>query len=145
MRFSYLAILLISLAFVLADAAAVENVEKISRAQKTIIQKRSQTYSGKATWFIPSKEGGSAGACGPNEADDAPIVALNHPQYGSMSAKSSWCGKKILITNGKKSVTATINDACPECAHGDLDLTPVLFEKLGDLNTGILQIKWHLL
>ncbi|KAI9020747.1 RlpA-like double-psi beta-barrel-protein domain-containing protein-containing protein [Phycomyces nitens] len=145
MRFSYIALLLISFVLALIDAAAVENVEKITRAEKAVIQKRAQSFSGKATWFVPSKEGGSQGACGPNEADDAHIVALNHPQYGSLSGKSSWCGKKILITYGKKSVTATINDACPECAHGDLDLTPVLFAKLGNLNTGILKIKWHLI
>jgi expansin (peptidoglycan-binding protein) len=82
------------------------------------------------------------GACGEYEADDADIVALNAPQYGSLSSVSDWCGKKIKITHDGKSVTATINDACPECGSGSLDLTPTLFSKLGDQDTGVLDITW---
>lgn len=35
-------------------------------------------------------------------------------------------------------------DACPDCEFGDLDMTPNVFEKLGDLDTGELDIKWQL-
>ncbi|ORZ06939.1 RlpA-like double-psi beta-barrel-protein domain-containing protein-containing protein [Absidia repens] len=111
------------------------------------IEKRGKkkTYKGTATWFLPASEGGSTGACGPKEGNHSPIVALNHPQYGNMSKKSKWCGKKIRITGPKGSVTATVNDACPECKHGDLDLTPVLFKKvIGDMDIGVGKIKWHL-
>jgi expansin (peptidoglycan-binding protein) len=59
-----------------------------------------------------------------------------------MSAKSSWCGKKVKVTSGSKSVIITINDACPECAHGSIDLTQAAFLKLGDLVTGVLDITW---
>ncbi|KAI8329540.1 RlpA-like double-psi beta-barrel-protein domain-containing protein-containing protein [Chlamydoabsidia padenii] len=108
------------------------------------IDKRGSTYSGTGTWFLPATEGGSTGACGPKEGNNSPIVALNAPQYGNMSKKSSWCGKKIKITGPKGSVTATVNDACPECKSGDLDLTPVLFKKvIGDMNIGVGKIKWH--
>lgn len=106
----------------------------------------SGTYKGTATWFKPASEGGSQGACGPEEDDYSRIVALNAPQYGSMSKKSSWCGKKIRITGPTgKSTTATINDACPGCDHGDLDLTPVLFKEIiGDMNKGVGEITWSL-
>ncbi|KAG2187114.1 hypothetical protein INT44_004784 [Umbelopsis vinacea] len=102
------------------------------------------SYSGLATWFNPALQGGSTGACGPQEGDDSLIVALNAPQYGNLDAKSSWCGKKVAITHKGKTVTATINDACPECKYGSLDLTPAVFNKLGDPDTGILDIKWVL-
>ncbi|SAM01883.1 hypothetical protein [Absidia glauca] len=103
------------------------------------------TFSGTGTWFLPATEGGSTGACGPKEGNNSPIVALNSPQYGNMSKKSSWCGKKIRITGPKGSVVATVNDACPECKHGDLDLTPVLFKKvIGDMDIGVGKISWHL-
>lgn len=103
------------------------------------------TYSGTATWFHPASEGGSTGACGPQENDNSRIVALNAPQYGDMSKKSSWCGKKIKITGPHGTATATINDACPECPRGNLDLTPVLFkEVVGDMNKGVGKITWSL-
>ncbi|KAI7873226.1 RlpA-like double-psi beta-barrel-protein domain-containing protein-containing protein [Mucor mucedo] len=104
----------------------------------------SGTFTGTATWFLPATEGGSQGACGPEEDNDSPIVALNAPQYGNMNGKSSWCGKKIKITGPKGSVTATVNDACPECKHGDLDLTPILFKQvIGNMNIGVGKISWY--
>ncbi|CAM0136500.1 unnamed protein product [Umbelopsis sp. WA50703] len=102
----------------------------------------SQSFSGIGTWFIPATEGGSQGACGPFESNSELIGALNAPQYGDMSEKSSWCGKKVKVTSGGKSVIITINDACPECAHGSIDLTQAAFEKLGNLVTGVLDITW---
>ncbi|OAD02849.1 hypothetical protein MUCCIDRAFT_124886, partial [Mucor lusitanicus CBS 277.49] len=103
----------------------------------------SKSYSGTATWFTPATEGGSTGACGPEENDNSPIVALNAPQYGNLNSKSSWCGKKITITGPAGTATATVNDACPECDHGDLDLTPVLFKKIvGDMDKGVGKISW---
>ncbi|KAI8052704.1 RlpA-like double-psi beta-barrel-protein domain-containing protein-containing protein, partial [Thamnidium elegans] len=103
----------------------------------------SGTYTGTATWFKPASEGGSQGACGPEEDDDSYIVALNAPQYGNMSKKSSWCGKKVKITGPKGSVVAVVNDACPGCSHGDLDLTPILFKQVvGDMNIGVAKISW---
>ncbi|GAA5812715.1 hypothetical protein MFLAVUS_006173 [Mucor flavus] len=104
----------------------------------------SGTYTGTATWFKPASEGGSQGACGPEEDDDSYIVALNAPQYGNMSKKSPWCGKKVRITGPKGSVTAVVNDACPGCSHGDLDLTPILFKQVvGDMNIGVAKISWY--
>ncbi|KAI8884650.1 hypothetical protein K501DRAFT_181710, partial [Backusella circina FSU 941] len=104
-----------------------------------------KSYSGTATFFHPATEGGSTGACGPDEDDDSDIVALNAPQYGDMSEKSSWCGKKISIKGPAGTATATVNDACPECDEGDLDLTPKLFSKIvGDLDKGVGHITWSL-
>ncbi|CAO3689418.1 unnamed protein product [Umbelopsis vinacea] len=111
---------------------------------KSSSKSSSGTFKGTGTWFIPATEGGSTGACGPHEGNNELIGALNAPQYGDMSSKSSWCGKKVKVTSGSKSVIVTINDACPECAHGSIDLTQAAFKKLGDLNTGVLGITWSL-
>ncbi|KAG0170085.1 hypothetical protein DFQ28_002512 [Apophysomyces sp. BC1034] len=103
-----------------------------------------KTYSGTATWFKPVSEGGPQGACGPMENDESLIVALNRPQYGNMSKKSKWCGKKIRVTGPKGSMTVTVNDACPGCSHGDLDLTPRVFkEVVGDMVKGVGKITWY--
>ncbi|KAI9281771.1 RlpA-like double-psi beta-barrel-protein domain-containing protein-containing protein [Umbelopsis sp. AD052] len=61
-----------------------------------------------------------------------------------MSSKSSWCGKKVKVTSGSKSVIVTINDACPECKEGSIDLTQAAFKELADLNTGVVDISWTL-
>ncbi|CAM0136273.1 hypothetical protein VKS41_006923 [Umbelopsis sp. WA50703] len=107
------------------------------------VEKRS-SYKGIGTWFIPASEGGSTGACGPQESNHELIGALNAPQYGDMSSKSSWCGKKVKVSSGGKSVIVKINDACPECKHGSIDLTQAAFEKLASLNTGVVDITWSL-
>ncbi|KAI8376820.1 hypothetical protein BD560DRAFT_391628 [Blakeslea trispora] len=109
------------------------------------LRKRGQSYSGTATWFLPASEGGSQGACGPSEGNNSNIVALNVAQYGNTSKKSSWCGKKIKIKGPKGTTISKINDACPGCKKGDLDLTPVVFKKVvGDMNKGVGKITWSL-
>ncbi|KAI9301498.1 RlpA-like double-psi beta-barrel-protein domain-containing protein-containing protein [Cunninghamella echinulata] len=101
-------------------------------------------FSGTGTFFNPSTEGGSMGACGEFESDSAQIVALNAPQYGSLSSKSDWCGKKIQICYSGKCTTATINDACPECKFGDLDLTHTVFKDLEkNMDVGVIDITWN--
>ncbi|OAD04207.1 hypothetical protein MUCCIDRAFT_37441, partial [Mucor lusitanicus CBS 277.49] len=100
-------------------------------------------YSGKATWFIPSRHGGSMGACRKYEADDDYVVAMNAVQYGRMNKVSKTCGKRVRIFHKGKSVEAVVNDACPSCKYGDLDLTRPVFGKLGKFKTGILDITWE--
>ena len=107
------------------------------------LSKRGAKYSGTATWFLPASEGGSQGACGPSEGDSSNIVALNVAQYGNTSKKSSWCGKKIKIKGPKGTTISKINDACPGCKKGDLDLTPVVFKKVvGSMEKGVGKITW---
>jgi expansin (peptidoglycan-binding protein) len=106
------------------------------------IAKRS-SYNGKATWFIPSKHGGSWGACRRFEADDAMIVAMNADQYGDMNRVSKMCGKSVRIWYRGRSTVAVVNDACPKCRFGDLDLTPPVFRALGRQSVGVLDIHWE--
>ncbi|KAI8069921.1 hypothetical protein BC940DRAFT_296480 [Gongronella butleri] len=131
---------IVSLLVALIAAAPIPREEHHLEARAS-----NKKYSGKGTWFLPASEGGSQGACGPSEGNSSPIVALNAPQYGSTSKKSKWCGKKIKIKGPHGTATATINDACPECKHGDLDMTPVIFKKvIGDMNIGVAKITWSL-
>lgn len=64
-------------------------------------------------------------------------------QYGPTTQQSGWCFKKIRIQSGNNHVDAVVKDACPECQYGDLDLTPPVFEALGDLDTGVIPIYWY--
>lgn len=82
------------------------------------------------------------GACGKYEADDDYVVAMNAEQYGRMNKVSDVCGKRVRIYHKGKAVEAVINDACPSCKYGDLDLTKPVFGELGKFKTGILDITW---
>ncbi|KAI8075849.1 uncharacterized protein B0P05DRAFT_546635 [Gilbertella persicaria] len=125
------------------DISLNKREERRFRKRAKHAKRGSSTYSGTATWFLPASEGGSQGACGPSEGNNSNIVALNVAQYGNTSKKSSWCGKKIKITGPKGSTISKINDACPGCSKGDLDLTPVVFKKVvGDMNKGVGKITW---
>jgi expansin (peptidoglycan-binding protein) len=107
------------------------------------VAKRSEKYSGTATYFIPADQGGSTGACGPQEDVDSNIVAINADQYGSMSGVSDWCGQEIEITGPAGTTTAVVNDACPECGYGSLDLTPAVYDDVvGDFDAGEADITW---
>lgn len=75
-------------------------------------------FHGRGTFFDPEREGGSQGACGPFADENSQIVAMNADQYGDMSKKSHWCGKRVKICYEKKCTIATVTDACPGCDHG---------------------------
>ncbi|KAI9262093.1 RlpA-like double-psi beta-barrel-protein domain-containing protein-containing protein [Sporodiniella umbellata] len=134
-----LTLLLLTLLIAFACAAPITTRDTLEKRGGT-----KGTFKGTGTWFLPASEGGDMGACGKKEGNKSMIVAMNRPQYGNTSKKSKWCGKKLKIKGPKGSVTATVNDACPECKKGDLDLTPIVFKKvIGDMNKGVGKITWH--
>jgi expansin (peptidoglycan-binding protein) len=122
------------------SAAPIAEIPSMNNAG---VVKRSEAYSGTATYFIPEDQGGSTGACGPQEDVNSNIVAINAPQYGSMSGVSDWCGQEIEISGPAGTTTAVVNDACPECAYGSLDLTPAVYDQVvGDFDAGEADITW---
>ena len=57
------------------------------------------------------------------------------------------CGRQMTVTTADgKSVTVTVEDTCPTCAVGSVDLSPVAFEQLAPLAVGRLHnVSWTLL
>lgn len=55
------------------------------------------------------------------------IVAQNSAQFGS-SYPSPNCGKSITISYGGVTAVATIQDECPSCGYGSLDMSRGLFD-----------------
>ncbi|KDN51447.1 hypothetical protein K437DRAFT_267112 [Tilletiaria anomala UBC 951] len=106
------------------------------------VQLEKRSYSGRATYYNVGK-----GACGWRNSNSQHVAALNRSQYGNVNAKSSWCGKTIEIKNKRngKVVSARIVDACPDCKHGSLDLSPSLFSQLnnGNMDDGVFPISWN--
>ncbi|GAA5898217.1 hypothetical protein JCM8208_000186 [Rhodotorula glutinis] len=98
----------------------------------------SSSFTGKGTWYT---QGGAAGSCGKVNSDSAYIVAMNSPQV----AGGSHCGQYVTVTNtaNGKSVRAQVADTCPGCSYGSLDLSLGAFKAIGNLDTGVLPLRWN--
>jgi expansin (peptidoglycan-binding protein) len=81
-----------------------------------------------------------AGNCGFDPSpNDLLVAAMNHPDYGT----ASWCGACLEVTGPSGVVKVRVVDQCPECKHGDLDLSPQAFQQLSPLSAGRISITWH--
>ncbi len=67
------------------------------------------------------------------------VAAMNDPDY----ANAAWCGGCLEVTGPDGMVVVTVVDRCPECARGDLDLSPDAFARLAPLSAGRVPITWH--
>ena len=52
------------------------------------------------------------------------------------------CGKSIWVEYNGKRVSATIQDTCPTCPQGGLDLSMGLFSALASQDLGVIQASW---
>ncbi|KAJ1726754.1 hypothetical protein LPJ61_004982 [Coemansia biformis] len=97
------------------------------------------TFKGQGTYYTPG-----LGSCGKTNTDSDLIAAINAPQYGvnANPNNAEVCGKCALVTGPKGQVKVTITDRCPVCAHGDLDLSPTAFDKIGLQADGRISISW---
>lgn len=81
-----------------------------------------------------------SGNCGfPASPGDLLVAAMNHPQYEGSAA----CGACAHVIGPRGEVTVRIVDRCPECASGDLDLSPQAFERIAELSAGRVPIRWR--
>ncbi|PWZ01427.1 hypothetical protein BCV70DRAFT_152661, partial [Testicularia cyperi] len=94
-------------------------------------------YSGRATYYAAG-----LGACGNYNTGSDFIVALNAAQYGNLGQRSSWCGRTIAITYNGITQYATVQDACPSCPYGGLDMSQALFQSFTSLDKGVFQMSW---
>lgn len=72
---------------------------------------------------------------------------LETERYGDLGAKSSNCGRRILVTNTKnqKTVEVTVADACPTCGgKNDLDLSEGAFTQIATKEEGEVPSKWFM-
>ncbi|KAG0700443.1 RlpA-like double-psi beta-barrel-protein domain-containing protein-containing protein [Suillus ampliporus] len=102
----------------------------------TVSLEKRVTHTGEGTWF----EVGD-GACGYEDTDSDPVVAISAQIYGSGGNCNQW----IEITNTDNGQTAygQTRDECESCDSGSLDMSPSLFEELSTLDTGEIPISWH--
>ncbi len=97
------------------------------------------------TWFTGegTQYGGIAGTNGGNcgifvDEGDFYHCAMNHEQYdGSMT-----CGACVHVIGPIGEIDLKIVDRCPECKHGDIDLSTDAFIRIAKLEDGRVPIKW---
>src|SRR5215468_659791 len=73
--------------------------------------------SGDGTYYAADGTGNCSFDASPN---DLMVAAMNDPDYQD----AAWCGACLAVTGPKGTVTVRVVDRCPECKHGDLDLSP---------------------
>jgi expansin (peptidoglycan-binding protein) len=68
-------------------------------------------------------------------------AALNEADYNGAQA----CGACLLVTNPANglSVEVRVDDRCPECAPGDVDLDEEAFVQIADRQLGRIPIRWR--
>ena len=101
-----------------------------------VVNNGSILHSGEATFYSE----GALGHCGfPVEQQPQFHGAMNHTDYDSAAV----CGTWVHIWGPNDDVVAFIDDECPECKPGDIDLGPITFFTIADSVNGRVPITWR--
>ncbi len=92
-------------------------------------------HSGEGTYYAADGSGNCSFDPSPN---NLMVAAMNQTDYQTSAA----CGRCAAIDGPDGSVTVRIVDRCPECAPGDIDMSPQAFEKIAPIADGRVPIKW---
>jgi expansin (peptidoglycan-binding protein) len=96
----------------------------------------SRQFEGEATFY---RFADGSGRCSFDRSPkDLLIGAINRRQYAGAAA----CGACVRVIGPQGAVTVRIVDECPTCRSGDLDLSPVAFERLAPRGQGRVPIRW---
>ncbi|KAJ7760143.1 hypothetical protein DFH07DRAFT_740916 [Mycena maculata] len=89
-----------------------------------------------ATFYSPN---GAVGACGVAIQNSNFSVALNTADFKNGAS----CGEDIVVSANGKSITASVQDVCADCASGSIGLTSSAFEALTGSNSAKpVEIVW---
>ena len=89
------------------------------------------------------------GACGKTNNNTQLVAAISHVVFDSVPSASTisnkFCGQKVKVTNGKKSVIVTIVDRCASCAKDDIALSPAAYKKIASMDSGKVPVQWKVM
>jgi expansin (peptidoglycan-binding protein) len=94
-----------------------------------------EDFSGEGTYYAAD----GTGNCSFPATGDLNVAALNAPQYDH----AAYCGACADVTGPKGTLRVRIVDQCPECKHGDLDLSESAFGQIAEMSAGRVPITWH--
>ncbi|RYH74525.1 T9SS type A sorting domain-containing protein [Flavobacteriaceae bacterium 144Ye] len=92
-------------------------------------------HTGDATYYTSFGNG----ACSFPDDGNMLYCALNPSDYDNANA----CGAFIEVTGPSGTVTVKVEDLCPECEEGDMDLSETAFSQIGNIADGIIPITWR--
>jgi len=94
-------------------------------------------HSGDGTFYSY----GGGGNCSFPKDDALLTVAMNAVDYDGSAA----CGAMIKVTsqNTGASVNVRVDDQCPECKKGDVDLDQKAFAQIDSISEGRIPVTWH--
>lgn len=92
-----------------------------------------EAFNGEATYYNAN----GTGACGQPTQNSALVGALNGAQYSKAN-----CGRCASIKGPLGNVVVKLQDKCPGCDHGDIDLSSTAFQKIAKLSDGRVKISW---
>lgn len=94
---------------------------------------------GEATYYDFAD--GSGNCSFPATPDNLMVGAMNASDY----ADSAICGACVRIDGPQGAVEVRIVDQCPECAPGDIDLSPEAFALIAPIEDGRVPISWSVI
>lgn len=114
-----------------------EEAVRKADAARTAAASCNPTYQGKATYY---GYGGGGNCSYPMPNSPVLIGAMNQQQYQN----SQICGACVAVTGAKGTVQVRIEDRCPECPYGNIDLSQPAFAAIDDPIKGIVPITWKI-
>jgi rare lipoprotein A (peptidoglycan hydrolase) len=122
----------------LITSLALLTVALLSRADAA------QEYNGDASFYEVGR-----GACGKTNNNTELVAAISHVVFDSVPATSTlsnkFCGQKVKVINGKKSVVVTIVDRCVSCGKEDISLSPAAYKKIASMDSGKVPVQWKIM
>ncbi|TLS29674.1 hypothetical protein PpBr36_00857 [Pyricularia pennisetigena] len=115
-----------------APAAAVAAVAPSSSSSES--SSGAMSFTGQVTHYTVG-----LGACGFDDAgkDNSDYIVAISSALMHGSNGDPMCNKKVNLSYGGKSISATIRDKCPSCSQDQIDLSEKAFKDLvGDLGIG---------
>lgn len=99
-------------------------------------EKKGDERTGEGTYYVEAD--GSGNCSFPATPNDLLVGAMNQTDYQD----SAVCGSCVHIVGPKGEITVRIVDRCPECAPGDIDLSPQAFDQIAEHQAGRVAIRW---
>ena len=93
---------------------------------------------GQATHYGPAAPGGNC--MFPTVPADKLTVAAGPDLY----AGAAGCGGYLTVTSGRRTIRVKIDNQCPECGHGHIDLSDEAFAALAPLGRGLIPITYRI-
>ena len=101
-------------------------------------------YSGEATAYGSLTSGGNCLFPSVEYYNDMMYAAINGPQYFD-DLGCGLCAVVVSTSSPNKPIRVRVLDRCPECKHGDLDLSDKAYRELTGQGPGREQITWALI